>query len=459
MPQPPVGPDIDRREKRMDRTRRSGRESRTAAWLLASCIGAGLAGEARADAVTNRNGIADSNLLQGGALEADRFRILAMTQLAVHDALNAIDPRFESYGVIAPANPGASPEAAVAAATNGVLKRISNRYSHGKQLFLAEAYASYLESLPPCPTTHPTCKQEGIAVGDAAAAAIIAMRYQPGPAQLAIDGSRGPGPPYVQPADVGVWQPTPPDFTQAQYTGWGNVTPFALRSGAQFRLDRSDILDPRSDLYARDYAEVRRVGAWQAEASGDRSPAQSMNAHFWPVANWNTIARQIVEPVGLDLWQNARLFALLDVAQADGAVAAFDTKYHYDAWRPVSAIRRGDEDGNPATIADPAWLPYMLTPAYPGYGCVATVNSGAASTILQLYFRRDDQPFSLTSSDSSGPVSGSFETLSQARAAAEDARVYQGVNFRSACVAGTRQGEQVARFVFQHVLRARPPRN
>jgi hypothetical protein len=427
----------------MDRIPPPRRATARHATLLLTCGGLlGASDVARADAVTDWNATADATL--GGPPPA-RNRQYAMVQIAVHDALNAITPRYESYGAVPPAHPGASPGAAIAAAAHRVLSVTTP--AQAANLLLV--YNAGLAALPPCPGANPGCVQQGVDAGLAAANAILAQRTG--------DGSATPHLPYVLAAAPGVYEPTPnptPDVLAVPaFAGWANVTPFGLVSGAQFRLGPDEVLDLGSEAYTRDYEEVRRTGANNAEAMGQRSAAQSANVRFWPPASWNGVARGLVAGMGMDEWEHARLFALLNIAQSDAAVAVMDSKYTYNFWRPVTAIRALD-DTNPATVQDGAWLPYLTTPPYPDYPCGLTTNTGAASEVLERFFGTGDLPFTLTA----GGETLSFTGMDHARAASVDARVHAGIHFRTGCRLGITLGRHVGRFEVQHLLRPLVPR-
>jgi hypothetical protein len=418
------------------RVRRRGRFATTA--CLAAWFSLGVSANAGADFVTYWNEIGENTgIIAGGP--PIRARIIAMAQLAVHDALNSIDPRYDSYTGVPPATAGASPEAAVASASYIVLTQTVPSQAAA----LTTVYNQWIAGLPACPAAYPTCVDDGIAAGQAAANAILALRQN--------DGSATPHLPYTLPPGPGVYQRTPPAFAAPQFAGWAHVTPFVLNSGSQFRADPSEIFNLLGEVYTRDYNEVKRVGSVNAEANGDRTPDQSAIARFWPGggANWNSVTRVIVAGRGLDPWQHARLFALLNMALSDSAVAVFDTKYTYNFWRPITAIRAGDTDGNPATEPDPSWLSYLPTPLYPDYTCGLTTNTGAAVEVLRRYFGTDDIAYTFTAVGNTR----SYGSLSQAAAEAVDARVFAGIHFRTGCVQGVRQGGQVGRFVIQHSLK------
>jgi hypothetical protein len=405
---------------------------------LTGCVVLIAASSLWADAVLDWNAIAESTSVAAGAPPI-RNRITAMAQVAVHDALNSIQPRYDSYASVPLAAIGASPDAAVAAAAYTVLTQTVPSQASA----LETLYDDYIAGLPVCPAAHPSCIDDGIAAGEAAANAMLLLRMN--------DGSDTPHLPYLLPPAPGRYQSTPPAFAPPQFAGWAHVAPFALNDGAQFRADASEIFDLTGDAYTRDYNEVKRVGSAHAETTGDRRPDQSAIARFWPGggASWNAVTRVIVAGRGLDMWEHARLLALVNMALSDSGVTVFDTKYMYNFWRPVTAIRAGDTDGNPATAPDPTWLSYIPTPPYPDYTCGLPTNAGAAVEVLRRYFGTDDIAYTFTA----GPDTRSFASLSQAEHEAVDARVFGGIHFRSGCDQGARQGEQVGRFVIQHSLR------
>jgi hypothetical protein len=406
--------------------------------LIAACALTAVAGPAWADAVTDWNATTDAASVAAGG-PPQRNRVTAMTQIAVHDALNSIQARYQTYADLPPAAPGASPDAAVAAASFRVLSQTVPSQAAA----LAITYASRIDALPDCMPAYPSCIEDGIAAGEAAADAILEIRTD--------DGSATPHLPYTLLPGPGVHQPTPPAFAAPQFAGWALLEPFALRSGDQFRADPPEIFNLASQAYARDFNEVKRVGSVVSEMEGNRTSDQSAIARFWPGggANFNAVSRTIVAGRGLDLWEHARLFALVNMAQSDSSIAAFDTKYTYNFWRPVTAIRAADTDGNPATVADPAWLSYQVTPAYPDFTCGLTNASGASFEAMRRFFETDDVGYTFTASG----ITRSYSSLSQAGNESVDARVFGGMHFRTGCERGLKQGEQVGRFVARHYLK------
>jgi hypothetical protein len=367
-----------------------------------------------------------------------QFRIMAIMHIAMHDALNAIQPRYETYTAQPPAAAGASPQAAVIAAGFHTLRQLAP--SQATQLELK--YTHRIAELPPCPATHPDCIADGIAAGTAAANDILALR--------ANDGSAMPHRPYTLAAGPGVYQPTPPQLAAPQFEGWGDVTPFALNSPSQFRADTDEAIMLSSEAYARDFFEVKTHGSAAVRGASPDSE-QSRVARFWPGggADTNAVTRVIVAGRGLDLWQHARLFALLNVSVNDALITVFDTKFTYNFWRPVTAIRAADTDGNPATTPDPAWLSYIPTPPYPDYTCGLPNVVGASTETLRQYFGTSALPFTFTAAG----ITRNFRYLPDVDADAVNARVFGGIHFRTGCVQGIRQGSRVAKFVSQHELR------
>ena len=353
---------------------------------------------------------------------------LAMVHLAIFDAVNAIHRKYTPYAFDVPAAHGASPDAAVAAAAHAVLVGLYP----SRQADLDSAYADSLALIPDGPR-----KTSGISVGEVAGAVILALR--------SMDGSNIVLP-YTVPPGPGIYQP----FPVALFVAWGHVTPFALTSGSQFRAPGPPALT--SDKYTADFNEVKSVGALN---SVTRTPDQTQAALFWQEnlhITFNNVARLAVAAHHTDLRQNARLFALLNVALADTAIADLDTKYTYDFWRPREAIHAADTDGNPDTTADPAWTPLVYIGVHPDYVSMHSAAGAAAAGVLAWFFDTDEFSFSITTSTAPGGVFRSYTGFSQAALEMMNSRVWLGAHFRTACEDGFEQGGQVARYVIEHVL-------
>lgn len=405
--------------------------------LLVTAVGvvSSYANVVRADAVTDWNDLATTVGASAQPNPLVQSRAYAMTQAAVHDALNAIDRRFEPYAYRAPVQRGASPEAAVAAAAAGVLTAL-----FPEEPAIEAAYQGALAVIPP--GEH---KSDGIAIGQAAAQAVLAAR--------ADDGAAAANRPYTEPPGPGVWEPTPPAFLPAFLPGWGKVETFSLRHGAQFRPGPPWELLLRGEEYAAQYDEVSDVGSF---TSTTRTAEQSDIARFWyegSQVGWNRIARILAAQRTFDLWENARLFALVNFALADAYIAGFDGKYFYHYWRPITAIRKGDTDGNSSTAGNPAWSSFLVTPPSPDYPSTHSVLGAAAAEVLRRYLRTDSMSFSMTSGAPFAGITRSFNGLSEAALENANSRVLAGIHFRTATVDGLRMGEKIGGYVFIHALR------
>jgi hypothetical protein len=427
---------------------------------------------ALASSVTDWNAIVSSAPvapLFGGPPQ--QARVNAMVQIAVHDALNSIEPRYQTYDILPNVAGDANPDAAVAAANYFVLHGLIDPKpgSPAKTAALAAIDSAYAAALAGIPAGNG--KTHGIGAGFAAAGAILQRR--------ANDGSATPNLPYAAPVVIGAYQPTPVMDTDPQAyivpanEGWGRMQPFVMRSPSQFRFDPGDLFDIRGTAYVRNYNEVKQAGNALVRGAAPDSEKSDI-ARFWPGggANWNRVLREILAApannprlnLNLDLWQQARLFALANMAESDAAIAVFDTKYTYAFWRPITAIR-WQNDGNPATAPDAYWWSFLATPPYPDYPCGLTNASGAHAEVLRRYFGSDDIAWGFTFNAPpvplpapllplpAKPITRGFVSLREATAEAVDARVFGGMHFREGCVKGVIQGEQAGRFVFQHALR------
>jgi hypothetical protein len=360
-------------------------------------------------------------------------RSMAILHAAVYDAVNAIDKTHADYLLHVAAPPGASEPAAAAAAAHDVLTQLYP----GQQATLDSDLAASLATIP---DGRP--KTDGIQVGEHAAAAILALR--------ANDGSAAAPVPFVPGTNPGDYQLTPPVFAQPVFTQWRFVTPFALRSASQFRPAPPPALS--SPTYTADFNEVKSLGDIN---STTRTTDQTQIAKFWgaPIQNyWNEIAQTTALQHGTTLAQNARLFALLDLSLADSVIAFYDAKYTYHRWRPITAIRAADSDGNPATAADPNWTPLATTALDPSYpGAHATISADAALVLAGVFGSTRDS-FTVTSEVLPG-VERSFTSFSAAAQEASNSRIYAGQHFRYDEAAGQRLGLQIGNWVLTHFLR------
>ena len=419
---------------------------------IASVVMLGPANHAFANGVLAANERVLVIAATGGQNAIVQTRTLAMVHAAIHDALNTINPRFERYAFEGEIVPGAVPDAAVAAAMHDVLVAVIPLFGTPAQRVsaLALAESDYLGALAAIPDSGG--KTAGVEVGQDAAAAIIARR--------ANDGLAFVNPPYTPINEPGFWQPTPNPDPQSPATGasnlpailpgWGNLTPFTLMNGAQFRPDPPPSLE--SHAYAVEYDEVKAVGE---QFSATRTAEQSEIARFWyenSQLGWNRIARTIAASRGIDLWDQARLLALVNFGMADGFIAGWNARYVYNRWRPVTAIRMAHVDGNPATLADPSWNTYLNTPAIPDYPSTHSVLGAAAAEVIERFFDDDAIAFTTTSGAPFGGITRAFANVAEAAQENADSRVYAGIHFRSATVEGVRLGRKIAKFAIQHYL-------
>lgn len=387
--------------------------------------------------IVDWNAIAITSAGAAGQTSLMQERSIAITSVAVSDAVNAISNEYTRYGSRLMPPPGGSTTAAAIGAAYRALTQLLPSQTPFLASMLTQSLAKFGVS----------AGDPGFAFGQAVADEIVGMR--------SADGAALAQYPYTAPnaGAPGVWVPTPPAFAGALLPGWGLVRPWVLESGPQFRPDEGPELT--SDRYARDFNEVKGIGALN---SGTRTAEQTNIARFWlasALVIWNGVLRQVALGLDLDESETARDFALMNVAGADARIACWDAKYSFNFWRPITAIQRAGEDGNSATEADPGWMPLVTTPNFPEYLSAHTTISSAMATVLELLF--DDDPgvtFAATS-----PTNPGFErhwsAFSQGVLEVIDARVYAGIHFRSSDERGAALGRQVGRFAATHALKLR----
>ncbi len=402
--------------------------------LLVGCIAAvnfasSIGIPARGDVVTDWN---------NAALDAIRFertappiasRSLAILHVSIYDAVNGIARTHEPYLVESAVQRSASREAAASAAAHQALV---NLFPANASNFDA-LHAAILAGIPDTPH-----KRAGIAWGEFVANQILAARANDGShAIVPPPGGSGPG----------VWIPTPPAFLPYLLPQWGFVAPFAMSSSSQFRPPGPPSLD--SQQYAADYEEVKELGAL---VGSTRTQEQTEIALFWadgagtetPPGHWNSIAQIISGARGNTLEENARLFALLNIAMADAAICAWDAKYTFHFWRPVTAIAFAEPELN--------WMSFIVTPPFPDYTSGHSTFSAAAANVLPLFYGTEDLPFT-TGSDFLPGVYRSFSTCLDAAEEAALSRIYGGIHFRSASEDGLQAGISIGEWTFAHYLR------
>jgi hypothetical protein len=392
------------------------------------------AGVARADVVSDWNQNASVAVFtRAGQAPQVAVPHLAMVHGAVYDAVNAIDVGREGY-LLSPGSAGASPfdsqEAAAATAAYRVLVNIFPT----QQEELDAKYAASLSTIP-----DGEAKTRGIAVGEAAAAAMIEARM--------ADGRFGT---YRFPvgSGPGVWKPVLPAFVNDPNAWLKDVKPFLVESASQFRSKGP--LDLASKKYAREFAEVKSLGS---STSTERTPDEEHAALYWaenPPGTWSRVLRTLAAQQGLSLVEEARFFAMAYLTASDALITVWDDKAHCLFWRPITAIREADTDGNRATAADTGWLPLIATPPYPEHPSGHTALSGSIVKTLQQFFGTDG--IGWTDTNNAGRTR-SFARFSQAIDEVVDARVWSGIHFRTADEQGARIGRDVARYRQAHYFK------
>ena len=401
-----------------------------------------VAAGSRADVVTDWNSAALAAIKAGRTTPPQAARALAILHVAIYDAVNGITQTHEPYFVTGKPAGVASVETAASAAAHRVLIALYP----AQQTQFDELYMSILARIPDGPS-----QRVGVSWGESVAEAILDFRS--GDHSDAVV-------PFAPTPGVGFWVPTPPAFAPALLPQWPMVTPFAMTSGSQFRPLAPPALD--SERWISDYNLTKDLGS---VSSTTRSTEQTAIARFWadgagtvtPPGHWNVIAQDVAGQRGTTLEQNARLFALLNIAEADAAIISWDCKYKFEFWRPVTAIRNGDLDPPVETEKDAGWTPLLVTPPFPEYTSGHSTFSGAAAAVLAALFG-GDIPFTTESDDMPGVV----RSFSSFRAAAQEAgisRIYGGIHFLSANEAGLASGALLGAYVSDNFLKDRPGRS
>jgi len=386
---------------------------------------------ARADAVLDWNDVTLAEVTASGQLPPDGARTMAMVHVAVFDALNAIDRRYEPVALRESGPEGASTDAAVASAAYTVLAALFP----SREQRLKESYAAALARVP-----EGYAKHAGIELGVRAAHACLELR--------AADGTGAPNR-YAPQTSPGVYVPTSLPVSSE----WPDVEPWSMQTGAQFRPAPPPKLT--SDVWARDFAEVERLGA---RDSSQRTAAQTENARFWSItgpAAWNPVVRSLAASRQMSPVDRARLFALANVAAMDSFVAVFDAKYAYGFWRPITAIRRADVDGNDATDVVPTWLPLLETPLHPEYPCAHCISAAAVGAVLEAEFGGGEVPAISMTSAAVPNVVHRWTRIGDYVEEVSDARIFAGVHYRNSAEVGEAMGRSVARQAVMTLMRPR----
>lgn len=394
--------------------------------IYVAVIGLFLAGVAKADKVTDWNAVASQVLLNTGRANAPGVIDMAYVHIAIYDAVNAIDGEPFSVFTVRPTSvpPGASAEAATVEAAYRVL---IDRFP-AQSIYLTNQYVASLATIP-----NDQSKIDGMAVGNQVAAMFLASR--------AGDGWNDPNVMIPLHTGPGWWVPTAVTPPVAQ---WGAVMrPFAIKSPDQFRADPPPALT--SDEYTADYNETMRLGS---ATSTDRTPEQTLLARFFTepaVPQFAAAIRRLSMDRGLTLSENARLFAMVHVSSADACIGGLESKYHYQFWRPITAIRNGDTDDNPNTEADPSWSPLAATPNHPEYPSAHAFVTGSVTEALRRFFGTKKLEVTLHSNVTGTDMK--FESIDEWTKAVDDARIFAGFHYRTSCVRGGILGSKTAKFV------------
>ena len=363
--------------------------------------------------------------------------IYAQVNVAMHDALNSINPKYKTYALLNMVDRGANADAAVAKAAHDIIVEL---------LPPETAYADSLYQVSLNSIEDGTSKTKGINIGQEAAAAMIAKRSNDGYATAQV--------PYIEGTLPGQYRFTPP-FDGPPYNGfaavpaWGQITPFGVASSSQFRPDPPYPIN--SPQYTADYDEIKGLGA---ATNSTRTPDQTQIGLFWlenSPLGWNRIARNLIKARNMDALTTAHLLGVLHMALADANISSLEAKYYYKYWRPITAVQLGNSDGNPNTVGNPSFsILSPPTPPIPDYPSNHAVNGGAAAQVLTGFFGGNIS-FSATSS-SLPNVTRHFSNFIQAAQENALSRIYVGYHFRNAVNKGVAQGYLVGEYVFNHAL-------
>lgn len=401
---------------------------------LAVTAALGTAASARADVVTDWSALTVTCTQGAPGIPANRpgpagLLDIALVHAAVHYAVQAIEGRYEPYAFENRSLRGRGSTGAAAA-----------KAAHATLVGLYGADDPCLAGVPAPDVTY--AGDPGLVAGAQAAAALL-PQYRP---TITL-----PTDPFVGNDAPGQWRPTP-GVTAGAGTFLAHTAPFALKEPAQFRPGPPPRLT--SARYLRDFEEVKAVGS---ATNSTRTADETEMARFWSTnffVQWNDALRGIALAHLTRTGDRARLLALTSFAAADSQISIYDAKYHYNYWRPITAIRAADDDGNPRTVGDPAWTPLIVTPPYPEYSSGASCLSAAITTVLEKVFDTDELPFVVRSAAPGVTVSPRhYERFSDATEEVVEARILQGIHFRTADEVGRRQGERIGRWTVRELLR------
>ena len=406
----------------------------TSAIIFGSWLAIGVPVSASANVITDWDGKAVALVMPAGPLGVSQQiytaqRMMGMVHAAMFDAVNSIERRYEPYLVQLPADPATSKEAAAAAAAATVLATIDEKTAREVTVTLA----TYLASIP----DDGSAKADGIRLGEAVAAKVLEVRAIDG--HNALDDYR----PRTAP---GVYVPT--SITAA--STWSKVKPFALTAASQFRPDPPISLSSRE--WATDYNEIKDYGR---QSDAKRSTQQTETARFWLMVGppaYHPFVRQFVTAKQMNVSDSARLMALAAIGLNDALIAVFDAKYHYNFWRPITAIRNGDIDGNDLTEREATWQPIDNTPMHPEYPCAHCILSGAIAGVIKTASGSEDIPEIAITSPTAPGVTHRFTNMTAFTDEIANARIWSGFHYRFSTKVGTDMGLKIGEYVVNNVM-------
>ena len=364
----------------------------------------------------------------GGTIPYTAQRMMAMVHAAMFDAVNSIERRYRPYLVQLPADPTTSKEAAAAAAAAAVLATIDAKTAGEMKV----ALATYLASIP-----DGAAKSDGVKLGEAVAAKVVEAR--------ANDGSDAPDA-YRPRTTPGVYVPTAITLSSM----WPNMKPFAMAKASQFRPNPPISLESKE--WATDYNELKDYGG---QTSAKRTAQQTETARFWlvgPPVAYHPFVRQLVTAKQMSVVDSARFMALVAVGLNDAIIAVLDAKYHYNFWRPITAIRNGDIDGNPATDREATWQPIATTPMHPEYPCAHCIQSGSVAGVVKAVLGTVDIPEIAMTSPTAPGVTHRWTNMTAFTEEIANARIWAGFHYRFSTRVGTDMGLQIGEYVVKNVM-------
>jgi hypothetical protein len=425
-----------RRKRREDNMRASivgtiNRAARTA--IIGTWVAVGAVAPACANVITDwdEKGVAAVAPLASAPSPTSpyaAYRLMGIVHAAMFDAVNSIERRYRPYLVMLPADPATSKEAAAAAAAAVVLATIDAKTADD----MRAALASYLASIPDGPAN-----AAGVKLGEAVAAKVLEAR--------ANDGSDAPED-YRPQTSPGVYVPTP----IMRGPMWPRIKPFTMTGPSQFRPGPPVALD--GNEWATDFNEVKDYGA---QKSTKRTAQQTETARFWLVAGpiaYHPFLRQLAIAKGMGVAESARFMTLAALAINDAFIAVLEAKYHYNFWRPITAIRNGDIDGNPATDREATWLPIADTPMHPEYPCAHCIASGSVAGVVKAVLETEEIPEIATSSPTAPGVAHRWINMTTFTREVANARIWAGFHYRFSTRVGTGMGLKIGEYVVKSVM-------